>query len=102
MVGEAEVLKEHIGVLHGYLTAHDQPEVQAELQDSVIDALEAMGELLHQIDLAQDLHKLGGMGPLIALALPATVHDEVRHEALSTLAICAQNNAVVQEQLMQE
>lgn len=73
----------------------------ASLESEVLDdALERLQEYIDQIDNAGNLHKMGGLQPLLDLSLGADRPIETRTLALWTLGVATQNNPPVQEDLM--
>lgn len=62
-------------------------------------AIEELEENLHQIDNAGNLHRMGGMQPLLDIALGDIRSDETRVLALWALGVAVQNNAAVQQEL---
>jgi hsp70-interacting protein len=75
----------------------------ASLEAADVDALVAtLGQLqdhVEDVDCACDLSKIGGLPPLLALLRGP--HARVRAAAAEVLAVCAQNNAKAQAQLLE-
>jgi len=89
---EADLMVQQIAVISDWQnTSRDEGELQA--------ALEELEENLHQIDNAGNLHTMGGMVPLLELALGTSREEETRSLALWALGVAVQNNAPVQKEL---
>jgi len=71
--------------------------------EQLSDALAELEGFVEQIDNAGNLHKMGGLAPLVELALAvedgARRSEEVRAQGLLVLGIAVQNNPSVQEDL---
>jgi len=63
-------------------------------------ALSQLQEYVDQVDNAGNLHRMGGLEPLLDLALESGRGAEVRTMALWTLGVATQNNAPVQTDLL--
>lgn len=63
-------------------------------------ALERLEEFVEQIDAAGNLHRMGGLAPLLDLGLSADRSPEVCAKALWVLGVATQNNPPVQEDLL--
>lgn len=79
----------------------------ASLPDENLEAVLArLEEFAEQIDNAGNLHRMGGLAPLVDLGLdddplrPSGRPSEVRVQALLTLGVAVQNNPPVQEDLL--
>jgi len=89
---EADIMVQQIAVISDWQNkSRDEGELQA--------ALEELEENLHQIDNAGNLHGMGGMVPLLELALGSSREEETRSLALWALGVAVQNNAPVQKEL---
>jgi hypothetical protein len=62
-------------------------------------ALERLQELVEQVDNAGNLHAMGGLRPLLELAVSADRGESLRTLALWTLGVAVQNNPPVQDDL---
>lgn len=89
---EADVMQAQIAVLVDFRN----DSVPEDLLQAAIEELE---ENLHQIDNAGNLHRMGGMQPMLDLALGYRRTDETRSLALWALGVAVQNNAPVQKEL---
>mmetsp|Transcript_41654 Transcript_41654/g.109984 ORF Transcript_41654/g.109984 Transcript_41654/m.109984 type:complete len:397 (+) Transcript_41654:181-1371(+) len=90
---EASIMTELIGNISSFRNASVTDE---ELQD----ALESLRDLVDQVDNAGNLHRMGGLAPLLDLALGAERAAGTRAEALWTLGVAVQNNQPVQKDLV--
>jgi len=89
---EADVMVEQIAVISDWQNAS--------MEEGVLEAaLEELEENLHQIDNAGNLHRMGGMVPLLELGLGRERSEEIRSSALHALGVAVQNNAPVQKEL---
>eukprot|EP00930_Biecheleria_cincta_P042833 TRINITY_DN29474_c0_g1_i1.p1 TRINITY_DN29474_c0_g1~~TRINITY_DN29474_c0_g1_i1.p1 ORF type:complete len:379 (-),score=86.72 TRINITY_DN29474_c0_g1_i1:16-1152(-) len=89
---EADLMKMQIAVVSDF---RNESLPEGDLQA----AIEELEENLHQIDNAGNLHRMGGMQPLLDLALGDRRSDETRSLALWALGVAVQNNAPVQKEL---
>jgi len=89
---EGDVLSEQIAIIQDYRN-HSLPESEVQA------ALEELEEVLHQVDHAGNLHKMGGMQPMLDLALGTDREEATRALALWALGVAVQNNAPVQRDL---
>jgi len=89
---EGDVMSEQIAVIQDFRNES--------LPDSLLKAaLEELEELLHQVDHAGNLNRMGGMKPLLELALGTERVEALRSLALWALGVAVQNNAPVQQEL---
>ena len=89
---EGDVISQQIAVIQDFRNAS--------LPDSTLEAaLEELEELLHQVDHAGNLNRMGGMKPLLEMALGEEREETIRSLALWVLGVAVQNNAQVQEEL---
>uniref|UniRef100_A0A7S1S7C8 Nucleotide exchange factor Fes1 domain-containing protein n=1 Tax=Alexandrium catenella TaxID=2925 RepID=A0A7S1S7C8_ALECA len=73
----------------------------ASVSDEILEgALSQLQEYIDQIDNAGNLHGMGGLAPLLDLAVEATRGPEVRRMALWDLGVAAQNNPPVQSDIL--
>eukprot|EP00871_Galdieria_phlegrea_P001608 jgi/Galph1/2448/GphlegSOOS_G1090.1 len=72
--------------------------VESKLDSDKVQALETLSELAHKMENAKNILALGGIVRIIGLLQEPCVN--IRSMALYTLAICAQNNDVVQAYLI--
>lgn len=71
------------------------------VEDAVLDdSLERLEEFIEQVDNAGNLHRMGGLWPLLALAVEPARPPATRARALWTLGVAAQNNPPVQEDIL--
>jgi len=68
--------------------------------DSLVASLDRLEEFVEQIDNAGNLHRMGGLAPLLDLGLGHERGEEARAQALLTLGVAVQNNAPVQQDVM--
>eukprot|EP00440_Ansanella_granifera_P011401 gb/GFBE01012369.1/.p1 GENE.gb/GFBE01012369.1/~~gb/GFBE01012369.1/.p1 ORF type:complete len:378 (+),score=101.27 gb/GFBE01012369.1/:1-1134(+) len=91
---EADVMIQQIAVIKDFRNAS--------LEEGYLQAaLEELEENLHQIDNAGNLHGMGGMRPLLELAMSEERSDETRSLALWCLGAAVQNNGPVQRELFE-
>lgn len=89
---EGDVMSQQIAVIQDFRNES--------LPDSTLQAaLEELEELLHQVDHAGNLNRMGGMKPLLEMALGEERGETTRSLALWVLGVAVQNNAPVQEEL---
>jgi len=89
---EGDVMSQQIAVIQDFRNES--------LPDSILEAaLEELQELLHQVDHAGNLNRMGGMKPLLDMALGEERGETIRSLALWVLGVAVQNNAPVQEEL---
>eukprot|EP00435_Cladocopium_sp_Y103_P046056 s1381_g13.t1 len=89
---EGDVMSQQIAVIQDFRNES--------LPDSTLEAaLEELEELLHQVDHAGNLNRMGGMKPLLEMALGEERGETIRSLALWVLGVAVQNNAPVQEEL---
>lgn len=67
--------------------------------DALVTTLGELQDHVEDVDCACDLSKIGGLPPLLALLRGP--HAGVRAAAAEVLAVCAQNNAKAQAQLLE-
>mmetsp|Transcript_60015 Transcript_60015/g.140256 ORF Transcript_60015/g.140256 Transcript_60015/m.140256 type:complete len:370 (+) Transcript_60015:61-1170(+) len=89
---EGDVMSEQIAVIQDFRNS-SVPESHLRA------AMEELEELLHQIDHAGNLRRMGGMQPLLDLALGDEREEETRTLALWALGVAVQNNAPAQKDL---
>lgn len=65
------------------------------------ETMERLQQFIEQIDNAGNLHRMGGLSPLLDLGLTTERPLSTRAIALWTLGIAVQNNAPVQEELLE-
>jgi len=92
-VNEASVMQEMIEQIIDFHNA-SMPEEQLQ------DALERLQELVEQVDNAGNLHRMGGLAPLLDLAVCEERAAETRTLALWTVGVAVQNNPPVQADLL--
>lgn len=68
--------------------------------DVLVGALEQLQEFVEQIDNAGNLHRMGGLAPLLDLAESSARENDIRTLALWTIGIAVQNNPPVQNDLL--
>ncbi|CAJ1462333.1 unnamed protein product [Effrenium voratum] len=89
---EGDVISDQIAVIQDFRNAS--------LADSTLNAaLEELEEVLHQVDHAGNLNRMGGMQPLLDLALGTERSEATRSLALLALGAAVNNNAPVQKEL---
>lgn len=72
----------------------------ASLEDEFLEeALDRLRDFVDQVDNAGNLHRMGGLAPLLELALSPGRSLSTRARALWTLGVSVQNNAPVQADL---
>lgn len=64
------------------------------------NAMERLQEFIEQIDNAGNLHRMGGLSPLLEIGLTTVRPPPTRAMALWTLGIAVQNNPPVQEDVL--
>lgn len=94
-------LTEELIELINILKQHLPGQVGAENHQVICDLLEAAGEKCENIDVACDLHKIGGFDDAIFKFLDFDESDEVRGWAANVIGSSAQNNPYVQEKLLE-
>jgi len=93
-VNEGQVMMEHIKCIEDFKNES--------MSDDVLEAsLEQLQELVEQVDNAANLHRMGGLRPLLELCVADAHRPEgTRALALWTLGVAASNNEPVQVDLM--
>lgn len=71
-----------------------------EQAENVIDLLEAVSELCENIDVACDMHKVGGFTLIIQL-LDSSLDAEIQAWAATVIGSCCQNNPYCQEKIFE-
>jgi len=92
-VNEGSVMKDMVVQIADF-------ENQSVSDDNLEASLERLNELVEQVDNAGNLHRMGGLRPLLDLGLGHVRSEPVRALALWTLGVAAQNNHPVQADLM--
>jgi len=92
-VDEASVMTQQISQIAAF---HNDS-----ISDGDLDiALEQLQELVEQVDNAANLHRMGGLQPLLDLAVGTSRSMATRKLALWTLGVAVQNNPAVQDDLV--
>ncbi|XP_046850354.1 nucleotide exchange factor SIL1-like isoform X2 [Xenia sp. Carnegie-2017] len=91
MKKDIEIMKDQVYVLNN----------SASSKMDILQALEELEYLVHQIDNARDLDKIGGLTIVVNLLNATDNDDDVRSEAISVVGSAAQSNLPVQISLLQ-
>lgn len=92
-VDEGGIMKESISQIADYQN-------ESLSDDDLMGALNRLQEQVEQVDNAGNLHKMGGLRPLLELATSSKRKYKVQTLALWTLGVAVQNNEPVQDDLM--
>jgi len=92
-VDEGGAMRELVGDVSDFRNV-SQPD------EDLTNALERLQEFVEQVDNAGNLHRMGGLEPLLGLAVGDERSAEIRTLALWTLGVAVQNNEPVQADLI--
>jgi hypothetical protein len=65
-----------------------------------VEHLEVLRDLVEQVDNAANLHKMGGLVPLLEMSTSVARGNKVRREAIWSVGVAVSNNPDVQEDLI--
>ena len=96
-------VKEVLDMMKSNPTEHDVVKLATEMYvnrslptTERLRALEELDDLVRPVDIANDLHVMGALAPLVHTALDAKEDEDVRAAALKALSTAMSNNAKVQ------